>query len=188
MGTVITSGPCSLGHVPLVSCREGVWGHAQAPRHFRDMPGPSVCTGVCPGPSACAGGARAPQGLGDHQCLPPAEPSFVYADVIRESPESAEGGDDRVYFFFTEVSVEYEFVLKLMIPRVARVCKVRPLPRVPLALPVETAPRQVPHSPKRSIYLPHCPSVPQRSVWTVLPPRASGGAGTPGSLASLSDW
>ncbi|XP_036158234.1 semaphorin-4D isoform X1 [Myotis myotis] len=51
------------------------------------------------------------------------EPSFVHADVIRASPEGAEGGDDRVYFFFTEVSVEYEFVSKLMIPRVARVCK-----------------------------------------------------------------
>ncbi|XP_060056514.1 semaphorin-4D isoform X3 [Erinaceus europaeus] len=48
------------------------------------------------------------------------EPSFVFADVIRDSLDS---GDDRVYFFFTEVSVEYEFVFKLMIPRVARVCK-----------------------------------------------------------------
>ncbi|KAG8520199.1 Semaphorin-4D [Galemys pyrenaicus] len=54
---------------------------------------------------------------------PPAEPSFVFADVVRESPDSADGRDDRVYFFFTEVSVEYEFVFKLMIPRVARVCK-----------------------------------------------------------------
>ncbi|XP_014641447.1 PREDICTED: semaphorin-4D isoform X2 [Ceratotherium simum simum] len=51
------------------------------------------------------------------------EPSFVFSDVIRESPDGADAGDDRVYFFFTEVSVEYEFVLKLMIPRVARVCK-----------------------------------------------------------------
>ncbi|XP_016057967.1 PREDICTED: semaphorin-4D [Miniopterus natalensis] len=51
------------------------------------------------------------------------EPSFVYADVIRESPEAAAGRDDRVLFFFTEVSVEYEFVFKLMVPRVARVCK-----------------------------------------------------------------
>uniref|UniRef100_A0A8C3VPH2 Semaphorin 4D n=1 Tax=Catagonus wagneri TaxID=51154 RepID=A0A8C3VPH2_9CETA len=51
------------------------------------------------------------------------EPSFVFADVIRESPEGWDGGDDRVYFFFTEVSVEYEFVFKLLIPRVARVCK-----------------------------------------------------------------
>lgn len=51
------------------------------------------------------------------------EPSFVFADVIQKSPDSTEGEDDRVYFFFTEVSVEYEFVFKLMIPRVARVCK-----------------------------------------------------------------
>ncbi|XP_047556108.1 semaphorin-4D isoform X2 [Lutra lutra] len=51
------------------------------------------------------------------------EPSFVYADVMRERPDGMDSGDDRVYFFFTEVSVEYEFVFKLMIPRVARVCK-----------------------------------------------------------------
>uniref|UniRef100_A0A8C6GKD7 Semaphorin-4D n=2 Tax=Mus TaxID=862507 RepID=A0A8C6GKD7_MUSSI len=51
------------------------------------------------------------------------EPSFVFADVIQKSPDGPEGEDDRVYFFFTEVSVEYEFVFKLMIPRVARVCK-----------------------------------------------------------------
>ncbi|XP_003461893.1 semaphorin-4D isoform X1 [Cavia porcellus] len=51
------------------------------------------------------------------------EPSFVFADVIRRSPDGTDGEDDRVYFFFTEVSVEYEFVFKLMIPRVARVCK-----------------------------------------------------------------
>ncbi|XP_039097440.1 semaphorin-4D isoform X2 [Hyaena hyaena] len=51
------------------------------------------------------------------------EPNFVFADVVRESPDGVDSGDDRVYFFFTEVSVEYEFVFKLMIPRVARVCK-----------------------------------------------------------------
>ncbi|NP_001365249.1 semaphorin-4D isoform X2 [Mus musculus] len=51
------------------------------------------------------------------------EPSFVFADVIQKSPDGPEGEDDKVYFFFTEVSVEYEFVFKLMIPRVARVCK-----------------------------------------------------------------
>lgn len=52
----------------------------------------------------------------------------MFADVIGESPEGGDGGDDKVYFFFTEVSVEYEFVFKLMIPRVARVCKVSPAP------------------------------------------------------------
>lgn len=55
------------------------------------------------------------------------EPSFVFADVIRESRNSAEGEDDKIYYFFTEVSVEYEFYGKLLIPRIARVCKVRPL-------------------------------------------------------------
>ncbi|XP_048195005.1 semaphorin-4D isoform X2 [Perognathus longimembris pacificus] len=51
------------------------------------------------------------------------EPSFVFADVIRNGPDGPEGEDDKIYFFFTEVSVEYEFVFKLMVPRIARVCK-----------------------------------------------------------------
>ncbi|KAL4617340.1 semaphorin-4D-like isoform X1 [Arapaima gigas] len=32
------------------------------------------------------------------------EPSFVYADVIRESKNSVDGEDDKIYYFFTEVS------------------------------------------------------------------------------------
>ncbi|KAM3873826.1 semaphorin-4D [Diretmus argenteus] len=51
------------------------------------------------------------------------EPSFVFADVIREGRNTADGEDDKIYYFFTEVSVEYEFFGKLLIPRVARVCK-----------------------------------------------------------------
>nr|XP_015798345.2 semaphorin-4D isoform X2 [Nothobranchius furzeri]XP_054600393.1 semaphorin-4D isoform X2 [Nothobranchius furzeri] len=51
------------------------------------------------------------------------EPSFVFADVIREGSNGADGEDDKIYYFFTEVSVEYEFFGKLLIPRVARVCK-----------------------------------------------------------------
>ncbi|TRZ01958.1 hypothetical protein DNTS_004042 [Danionella cerebrum] len=51
------------------------------------------------------------------------EPSFVFADVIREDQSSPEADDDKVYYFFTEVSVEYEFFGKLLIPRIARVCK-----------------------------------------------------------------
>uniref|UniRef100_A0A2K6FBI9 Semaphorin-4D n=2 Tax=Propithecus coquereli TaxID=379532 RepID=A0A2K6FBI9_PROCO len=51
------------------------------------------------------------------------EPSFVFADVIRKSTDGTDGEDDKVYFFFTEVSVEYEFVFRLLLPRVARVCK-----------------------------------------------------------------
>ncbi|XP_043370684.1 semaphorin-4D isoform X2 [Dermochelys coriacea] len=51
------------------------------------------------------------------------EPSFIFADVIRADQNSTEEEDDKVYFFFTEMSVEYEFVGKLMIPRISRVCK-----------------------------------------------------------------
>ncbi|CAI9539830.1 unnamed protein product [Staurois parvus] len=51
------------------------------------------------------------------------EPKFVYSDVIRAPPNNPDGDDDKVYFFFTEVSVEYEFFNKLLIPRIARVCK-----------------------------------------------------------------
>lgn len=97
------------------------------------FPCPAVCLGCgtgtlprpfwgCRGPWACPGITRVPF---------PAEPSFVFADVMRESPGGGDGGDDRVYFFFTEVSVEYEFVFKLLIPRVARVCKVSASPPFP---------------------------------------------------------
>ncbi|XP_030049471.1 semaphorin-4D isoform X4 [Microcaecilia unicolor] len=52
------------------------------------------------------------------------DPNFVSADVIRHSQNMPKGyDDDKVYFFFTEVSVEFDFVGKVMIPRVARVCK-----------------------------------------------------------------
>ncbi|XP_053323723.1 semaphorin-4D isoform X3 [Spea bombifrons] len=51
------------------------------------------------------------------------EPSFVYADVIRAPQNNPDGEDDKVYFFFTEVSVEFDFLSKLLIPRIARVCK-----------------------------------------------------------------
>ncbi|XP_015264595.1 PREDICTED: semaphorin-4D isoform X3 [Gekko japonicus] len=51
------------------------------------------------------------------------EPNFIFADVIRADPDNANDDDDKIYFFFTEVSVEYEFLGKLMIPRIARVCK-----------------------------------------------------------------
>ncbi|NWI99577.1 SEM4D protein, partial [Crypturellus undulatus] len=51
------------------------------------------------------------------------EPNFVFADVIRADQNGTDGEDDKIYFFFTEVSVEYEFVGKLMIPRISRVCK-----------------------------------------------------------------
>ncbi|KAM4877463.1 semaphorin-4D-like [Thomomys bottae] len=51
------------------------------------------------------------------------DPNFVFADVIRKGPDGPETDNDKVYFFFTEVPVEYDFFFKLKIPRVARVCK-----------------------------------------------------------------
>ncbi|XP_061093895.1 semaphorin-4E-like [Conger conger] len=51
------------------------------------------------------------------------EPVFVHMDVVRESEGSPEGDDDKVYMFFNENAVEYDFPNKLMVSRVARVCK-----------------------------------------------------------------
>ncbi|XP_036376998.1 semaphorin-4E-like isoform X1 [Megalops cyprinoides] len=51
------------------------------------------------------------------------EPIFVHMDVVRESEDSSDGDDDKVYMFFSENAVEYDFPSKLMVSRVARVCK-----------------------------------------------------------------
>ncbi|XP_048039059.1 semaphorin-4E [Megalobrama amblycephala] len=51
------------------------------------------------------------------------EPRFVYMDVVPESEDSPEGDDDKVYMFFSENAVEYDFYNKLVVSRVARVCK-----------------------------------------------------------------
>ncbi len=45
-------------------------------------------------------------------------------DVVPESEDSPEGDDDKVYMFFSENAVEYDFYNKLVVSRVARVCKV----------------------------------------------------------------
>ncbi|KAI4900002.1 hypothetical protein NFI96_014507 [Prochilodus magdalenae] len=51
------------------------------------------------------------------------EPNFVYMDVVPESVDSPEGDDDKIYIFFSENAVEYDFYNKLIVSRVARVCK-----------------------------------------------------------------
>ncbi|KAM4628937.1 semaphorin-4E [Polymixia lowei] len=51
------------------------------------------------------------------------EPNFVYMDFVRESVDSPDGDDDKVYLFFSENAMEYDFYSKLMVSRVARVCK-----------------------------------------------------------------
>lgn len=45
-------------------------------------------------------------------------------DLVPESEHSTDGDDDKVYLFFSENAVEYDFYNKLTVSRVARVCKV----------------------------------------------------------------
>lgn len=51
------------------------------------------------------------------------EPNFIYMDHIPESENSPDGDDDKIYLFFSETAVEYDFYHKLSVSRVARVCK-----------------------------------------------------------------
>ncbi|XP_041646816.1 semaphorin-4E [Cheilinus undulatus] len=51
------------------------------------------------------------------------EPNFVYMEFVDESFDSAEGDDDKVYLFFSENAMEYDFYSKVAVSRVARVCK-----------------------------------------------------------------
>ncbi|XP_068449183.1 semaphorin-4E [Clinocottus analis] len=51
------------------------------------------------------------------------EPNFVYMDFVGESVGSPDGDDDKVYMFFSENAMEYDFYSKVTVSRVARVCK-----------------------------------------------------------------
>ncbi|KAK5870015.1 hypothetical protein PBY51_024681 [Eleginops maclovinus] len=51
------------------------------------------------------------------------EPNFVYMDFVGESFNSPDGDDDKVYMFFSENAMEYDFYSKVTVSRVARVCK-----------------------------------------------------------------
>ncbi|XP_038151254.1 semaphorin-4E [Cyprinodon tularosa] len=51
------------------------------------------------------------------------EPNFVYMDFMGESVDSPDGDDDKVYLFFSENAMEYDFYRKVAVSRVARVCK-----------------------------------------------------------------
>uniref|UniRef100_A0A671TLH3 Si:ch211-129c21.1 n=1 Tax=Sparus aurata TaxID=8175 RepID=A0A671TLH3_SPAAU len=51
------------------------------------------------------------------------EPNFVYMDFVGESFNSLDGDDDKVYLFFSENAMEYDFYSKVVVSRVARVCK-----------------------------------------------------------------
>lgn len=51
------------------------------------------------------------------------EPTFVSMAQMPESEESDEGDDDKIYMFFSETAVECDCYNKLVVSRVARVCK-----------------------------------------------------------------
>ncbi|KAJ8362930.1 hypothetical protein SKAU_G00117610 [Synaphobranchus kaupii] len=51
------------------------------------------------------------------------EPSFVSMHHVEEGKDSPDGDEDKVYLFFSESAVEYDFYSKLTVSRVARVCK-----------------------------------------------------------------
>lgn len=57
-------------------------------------------------------------------CFVLSEPNFVYMDFVGESFDSPDGDDDKVYLFFSENAMEYDFYSKVAVSRVARVCKV----------------------------------------------------------------
>lgn len=68
-----------------------------------------------PGPGLCWGGACAAD-----PC-PPADPSFIHAELI---PDSAERNDDKLYFFFRERSAEAP-QSPAVYARIGRICLVR---------------------------------------------------------------
>uniref|UniRef100_A0A8C9F959 Sema domain-containing protein n=1 Tax=Pavo cristatus TaxID=9049 RepID=A0A8C9F959_PAVCR len=51
------------------------------------------------------------------------EPSFVGMEMVPESEFSPDGDDDKIYVFFTETAVEFEFYDKILVSRIARICK-----------------------------------------------------------------
>ncbi|KAF7668677.1 hypothetical protein LDENG_00297650 [Lucifuga dentata] len=51
------------------------------------------------------------------------DPNFVSMAEIPESEDSTEGDDDKVYLFFSETAMEGDCFNKLVVSRVARVCK-----------------------------------------------------------------
>lgn len=66
------------------------------------------------------------------------EPSFVSMVQMPESDKSEEGDDDKVYLFFSETAVECDCYNKLVVSRVARVCKViKTLPCTLLCFPTQ---------------------------------------------------
>ncbi|XP_072701720.1 homer protein homolog 3 isoform X2 [Ciconia boyciana] len=51
------------------------------------------------------------------------EPTFVNMEIVHESESNPNGDDDKIYVFFTETAVEFEFYDKLLVSRIARICR-----------------------------------------------------------------
>ncbi|XP_053126280.1 semaphorin-4C-like [Hemicordylus capensis] len=51
------------------------------------------------------------------------DPNFVGSTYIKESEGSEDEDDDKVYFFFNEKALEYDWEVEQVVARVARVCK-----------------------------------------------------------------
>uniref|UniRef100_A0A8C3JGC9 Sema domain-containing protein n=1 Tax=Calidris pygmaea TaxID=425635 RepID=A0A8C3JGC9_9CHAR len=51
------------------------------------------------------------------------EPSFVSMEIVRESESNPNGDDDKIYVFFTETAVEFDFYEKVLVSRIARICR-----------------------------------------------------------------
>ncbi|NXK25013.1 SEM4E protein, partial [Arenaria interpres] len=51
------------------------------------------------------------------------EPSFVSMEIVRESEFNPNGDDDKIYVFFTETAVEFDFYDKVLVSRIARICR-----------------------------------------------------------------
>ena len=68
------------------------------------------------------------------------EPTFISMEHVPESVDSEEGDDDKVYLFFSENAMEYDFYSKLTVSRVARVCKVRRITQTPSHTPPHRRP------------------------------------------------
>lgn len=74
-----------------------------------------------------AGGGRVPRlRLWDLRPQVSPAPAFVAAVALRPAEWGGEDGDDEIYFFFTETSRAFDSYERIKVPRVARVCAVRP--------------------------------------------------------------
>ncbi|XP_028283443.1 semaphorin-4E-like [Parambassis ranga] len=51
------------------------------------------------------------------------DPNFVSMALMPDSKNSLDGDDDKIYLFFSETAVEYDYYNKPVVSRVARVCK-----------------------------------------------------------------